>query len=358
MAARVSPEPSTGAEVVQMHSNALATANMIAASASFTILNTSVKLLATKYSLPTFEIVCLRSSCMLLFIVAMVLAQLRLSPNEPINWVELWTGPKSARKALLLRGFFGFLGSSSTFWAVTLLPIPDAVTIININPIVTGFGSYIFLHEAYTLIDGLAAFFCMIGVMIITRPSFLFSGHPLLDLWILDNGTLPKSTLHLIGVTIALLGTVFIAGAALTLRYLGPRCQPHHNVIYFSVACITLPLLTIPIVGQPWTPPTPEAWGVLVFASVVGLSAQVLMTYAMKQAVTTARVTALSYAQVVFAFIAEWIVFGESPSAWSVVGAIIVGVSLTVATVAKEPPSVKVNETTPLIDERVTVEEG
>ncbi|KAI8811122.1 Nrap protein-domain-containing protein [Cladochytrium replicatum] len=274
-------------------SNTLASIDMISSSAAFTVLNTSVKVLATQYDLPTFEIVFLRCVAMLILTVAMILLQLYIGRREILddntNWTEMWVGPTSMRKALLLRGLFGFLGSSCSFWAVTLLPIPDAITILFINPIVTGFGSYFIFHESYTFVDGLGAMICMIGVVIITRPSSLFPAPAYLCTlfgWATPDD---KSGSRLFGVLIALCGTFCISGAVLTLRYLGPRCKPHHNLLYFCVTCLTLPLLTISFVGQTWRlPVSKDGWTILIFASISGFAAEILLTFAMKKAVTIA----------------------------------------------------------------------
>jgi drug/metabolite transporter (DMT)-like permease len=78
----------------------------------------------------------------------------------------------SKTKMHLLRGLTGFLGMVSWFYAITLIPISEAVSISFIVPIITTLAAMFFLKEKVSKKIWLSLAIGFIGVVIIIRPGF------------------------------------------------------------------------------------------------------------------------------------------------------------------------------------------
>lgn len=83
-------------------------------------------------------------------------------------------GPPGIRCTLLLRGFFGFMGLLSSYQSLKGLTLSDSVTIQFLAPSVTALLGFLFLHETLSQREILAGFFCLIGVVLVSRPPFIF----------------------------------------------------------------------------------------------------------------------------------------------------------------------------------------
>lgn len=83
-------------------------------------------------------------------------------------------GPPGIRCTLLLRGFFGFMGLLSGYQSLKGLTLSDSVTIQFLAPSVTALLGFLFLHETLSQREIVAGFFCLIGVVLVSRPPFIF----------------------------------------------------------------------------------------------------------------------------------------------------------------------------------------
>lgn len=85
-------------------------------------------------------------------------------------------GPPGIRGILILRGFFGFMGLLSSYQSLRGLTLSDSVTIQFLAPSVTALLGFLFLHETLSQREILAGFFCLVGVVLVSRPPFIFGG--------------------------------------------------------------------------------------------------------------------------------------------------------------------------------------
>lgn len=85
-------------------------------------------------------------------------------------------GPPGIRRILILRGFFGFMGLLSSYQSLRGLTLSDSVTIQFLAPSVTALLGFLFLHETLSQREILAGFFCLVGVVLVSRPPFIFGG--------------------------------------------------------------------------------------------------------------------------------------------------------------------------------------
>ncbi len=71
-----------------------------------------------------------------------------------------------------IRNVNGLIGMILWFYAITLIPLPEAVSITFSVPIITTFGAMFFLKEKINTNVWIALFIGLIGILIIIRPGF------------------------------------------------------------------------------------------------------------------------------------------------------------------------------------------
>ena len=76
---------------------------------------------------------------------------------------------------LMCRGLSGGIGVACYFHAITLIPVGDAITVLSIYPLIAAFLAYFILKERITIIHFFALIFAVIGVILISQPSFIFT---------------------------------------------------------------------------------------------------------------------------------------------------------------------------------------
>lgn len=271
----------------------------------FSIMGLLVKVAGER--LPSQEIVFFRSLLVLIFAWWM-LRRAGISP---------WGNNK---KWLVVRGFTGFMALSCFYYGVTHLPLADATLIMYSNPVFTAVLAAIFLGERLTKIDFLGVVLSLVGVGLIAQPSIIFGGVSRLDPF---------------DVAIALGGAIFAAISYVIVRKL--RESEHALVVVFYFPLIATPA-SLPTALPGALLPTWWELGVLLAIGIVTHIAQVAMTKGLHLE-EAGRATAVSYLQVVFAFIWGMFFFGEFPTALSVLGAVlIVGSTVVIALYKQKGP--------------------
>jgi drug/metabolite transporter (DMT)-like permease len=84
------------------------------------------------------------------------------------------TGVKGERIVVLLRGVSGFFSFGLLYVAYRMIPLADASTIVFSAPIFTLIFAWLVLREECGLFQTFILIFTMAGVVLISRPSFLF----------------------------------------------------------------------------------------------------------------------------------------------------------------------------------------
>ncbi|VBB83645.1 Putative Protein similar to YPL264C of Saccharomyces cerevisiae [Podospora comata] len=249
-------------------------------------------------------------------------------------------GPRNIRPLLLLRGFSGFFGIYGMWYSMMYLPLAEATVITFLAPCVAGYICHLLLKDPFTRKEQIASFIALGGVVLIAKPTSLFSSstdspppssgegshHPPGD-----NAT---PTQRLFAILVALLGVLGAAGAYSTIRWIGKRTHPLITVNYFSVfstivsttALLVCPLLDI---GQPAIrfgfPSSGYQWFLLGSLGICGFGLQFLLTAGLAGEKSN-RATAMVYTHMLFAAGFDRWVFGHTMGLWSVMGcALILG---------------------------------
>jgi drug/metabolite transporter (DMT)-like permease len=264
---------------------------VIASAFSFSIMSALVKVAGQR--LPSQEVVAARAAVSLLLSWLLV-RRAGLSP---------WG---THRRLLFFRGFLGYLALSCVFHSVAVMPLADATVIQYLYPLFTAVMATVLLGETPTLRILAAGIASLSGVLLVSKPSFLF-------------GTLAHAP-NPVDVLIAIGGAFFTAVAYVGVKRL--TALEHPLVIVFYFPFVTLPA-TIPALLHSGVMPEGREWLVLLGVGIATQGGQVWLTRGM-QYLSATRATALTYLQVVFSSVWGAMFFAEVPDLFSLAGAMLV----------------------------------
>lgn len=217
--------------------------------------------------------------------------------------------PKGQRLLLLLRSFAGATALSLVFYAIRHMPLADASVIVFSVPVIVAIFARIFLKEPCGLFHYFTLFLTMLGVLLITRPPFLFG----------QSTTIQYSFL---GPMAALLSTIFAAIVYILLRALK---NLHFSVIMVCFATYSI-LQTFSMAwatGNLYWPKCGTERLLVVALGIFSFSGQMFLTIA-SQLEEAGLVAIARTVDVVFAFVWQIMFFNEIPNIFSIVGAVLV----------------------------------
>ncbi|XP_022252826.1 solute carrier family 35 member G1-like [Limulus polyphemus] len=143
---------------------------------------------------------------------------------------------------LLLRGILGSLALSLLTYSYTLLPIGDAASLYFCSPLYTMLFSICLLKHRCKPADVLAVLLCLLGVVLLYKPAFLFTDQ--------TNHSEEVLKSRLFGAMIATCGALC---DALLFVCSNSLCKVHYSVIsFYTVLCTVVPwTLTLVVKGIP-----------------------------------------------------------------------------------------------------------
>lgn len=207
----------------------------------------------------------------------------------------------------------GLVGASSlllNFVSLILLPLPESVTLAYMMPLVVVILSAIFLNEQVHLYRWTAVVVGLIGVVIIAWPRFT----------VLQAGV---GSAAAIGVAAAIASACTGGAAQILVRRLLETERSATVILYFLATSAIVSLFTAPF---GWVMPNGFVGAYLIGAGICGGIAQILLTESYRHADLS--VTApFEYTSLVFSLVIGIALFGDEPTMFMVVGAIVVVVS-------------------------------
>lgn len=208
------------------------------------------------------------------------------------------------------------------FYAITHLPYATAVSLSFTRPLFIILIAVIFLGEIVRWRRGLATAVGFAGVVIMLGPT--------------DVGfTLPALS------ALAAAASVSIALAVIRKH---AATESHAFMSWFFLGSV---ILLAPITAMYWQTPQGIQWAYLVFIGVVASTGQYCLLRSMMIAEATV-VSPIDYFQIIIAAIAGFYIFGELPTIWTGVGAVII-VCATLYILFREA-RLKVEPTPPPVD--------
>jgi drug/metabolite transporter (DMT)-like permease len=273
----------------------------VASVAIFVCMQTSIKFAG---ELPVGQIVFFRSFFALLPVLALFAwrGELRsaLSTRHPFSHVA--------------RGLVGVCAMASGFFALTRLPLPEAITLNYAQPLLVVVFSALFLGETIRIYRWSAVVVGLVGVVIISWPKLT-----------LFESSAGMGDDEALGVIAALTAACTGAVALMLIRRLVRTEKSATIVLWFSLTASTIALFTIPF---GWQPLSFEQAAFLIAAGICGGVAQVVMTECYRYA-EVSTVAPFEYTSMIFGIAAGYLAFGDLPTLHTIVGgAIVIGAGI------------------------------
>jgi len=223
---------------------------------------------------------------------------------------ELGDGLKTRRPvAHVLRGLVGVCAMGLSFFALTQLPLPEAVSISYAMPLFMVILSALVLKERVRLYRWSAVGLGLIGVGVIMWPRLsVFSGG------------IQNAEAASVGAIAALAAAAFSAVAMLFVRRLVDTERSPTIVLYFSLTASGIALLTIPF-GWVW--PSPQHLALLIGAGLCGGIGQIFLTECFRYADMSV-IAPFEYVSLIFSILIGYLVFGDVPTVPMITGSLIV----------------------------------
>ena len=155
-----------------------------------------------------------------------------------------------------------------------------------------------------------------------------------------SDNSIEAEMIRVAGVIIALLAAFCVATSVVIIRKISKRADPLNVIFYFHWILIPFALIFAPLVpksmdSSSWIMPQKlETWSLVFLGTIFGTANQFFLTKGL-QTVTAARASSINYIQVIFAFTAEWILWGIVPSFMTIFGACIIIASMSFAAIYK-----------------------
>jgi drug/metabolite transporter (DMT)-like permease len=252
----------------------------------FTGMDSCIKLLSGRYH--TVHIACLNALFALL----------------PLLAAAAWGGGlhrlRTRRLPLqALRGLCQASGVPLTFFAYSLMPLADAYALLFTMPLIITALSVPLLGEPVGARRWGAVVVGFLGVLIVLRPGSGLIG---------------------LGTIAALSGALMNAFAMMILRQVGATDNTEAAAFYGNLVFLIVMALALPFV---LILPAPEDLALSALGGTFGGTAYLLLAHAYKRA-PAALVAPFQYAQMPFALVAGYLLFGNRPQPMMLIGAAVV----------------------------------
>ena len=262
----------------------------------FVVMATCIK--AAGEGVPAGQIVFFRSSMAMIPVLAYLAArrQLHTAFRTDNLLSHFW------------RGLVGVSAMACGFYAITHLPLPDAIALGYAKPLVMVILASIFLGETIRVYRWTAVMVGFLGVLIISWPLLsIFDG----DFW--------QST-QTLGVMAALISAVLAAFAMILVRRLVMTEKTPTIVLYFSLSATVLSLGTLPF---GWVPLDTGSMLLLGCAGLLGGIGQIMLTQSYRFA-EVSTIAPFEYTSIIIGIAMGFLVFGDIPQWSMLIGTAIV----------------------------------
>jgi drug/metabolite transporter (DMT)-like permease len=258
---------------------------MLVTTLFFVSLDATAKFLVARY--PVLEVVWARFVFHMLFVLIMLAPRLREHAGSARPWLQL------VRSLLLLMATLCF------FSGVGMMPLAEASAILFTSPLLLTVLAIPLLGEQVGPRRWAAVGIGFLGAIVVVRPGA---------------GIMGVGALLLLG---AALSNAMYQLATRRLRVVDP---PMTTLLYTAVAGTLLLSLAMPAV---WVTPAPEHWPLFALLGVFGGAGHFTLIKAFQRA-PAAVVAPFSYTSIIWATGYGFVLFGDLPDPWTLVGAGII----------------------------------
>ena len=206
------------------------------------------------------------------------------------------------------RGMVGVGAMTLSFYALTKLPLPEAIAINYASPLIAVVLGAVILHEVVRMYRWSAVVIGLFGVLIIIWPRMtLFA-----------EGQVGHN--EAMGALAALGGAIMAAFAMMLVRRLVQTEKTSTVVIYFSISATVISLVSIPF---GWVMPSGPQFAMLIAAGVAGGVAQILLTECYRHA-PMSTIAPFEYTSMLLGLGIGFFFFGDVPTLEMLFGSAIV----------------------------------
>ena len=202
---------------------------------------------------------------------------------------------------LILRASLGTLGILFNYYAISHLNLSDASVLNKLSPFFVIIFSYLFLKEKITAMQIGCVAMAFVGSLFIIKPTFEFT--------------------EMLPALIGFAGGLSAGGAYTTVRALSLRGEKGAFIVFFfsSFSC----LVTLPYLFFNYAPMTGTQLAFLLLAGVSASGGQFSITAAYANA-PASEISIYDYTIVIFAALWSFLLWGEIPDMFSIIGYMIV----------------------------------
>ena len=197
------------------------------------------------------------------------------------------------------RAIFVSIGTLGYFYALSQIPLADAVAIMFSRPLYGTVFAIVFLGELIGLRRWIALIIGFMGVLVMVRPGFeIFNA----------------------GLASVFIASVAGAGSAVFIRFLSRTESPDTITIYYVI--FTTPVMLI-LALFVWQTPTWEQLGWLLFMGLVGTLGQRAMSRGFSAADASIMLP-MDYTRLIVAALFGFVLFSEIPSIYTALGGLLI----------------------------------
>ena len=202
--------------------------------------------------------------------------------------------------AHLTRGALGLTTMALAFSALAYLPLAEATTIGFVAPLFSVMLSALVLSEPVGRHRWSAVALGFLGVLIVVQPA--------------------GSHLPPVGLVLALLSALGVAGVTITIRQIGRTESTPTTVLWFSLFSMAVSALLMPFFAEAHSA---KEWALLAVLGVTGGVGQLFLTSSLRFA-PVAVVVPFDYVQLLWAVLLGWAIWQTHPAATSWIGAAVI----------------------------------
>jgi drug/metabolite transporter (DMT)-like permease len=200
------------------------------------------------------------------------------------------------------RALAGLAAMYCFFYAIAHLPLGEAMVLNYSSPLFIPFIAWLWIGEPIPARIGWAICSGFAGITLILKPGLGF-----------------LSAASIVGLA----SGVLTATAMVAIRGLAREEPATRIVFYFGAVCS---LASAPALLWGWRSPSLPTLALLMLVGVLATSGQFLLTRAYALA-PAAHIGPVTYSSIVFAALFGWLFWGEVPDAFSLAGALLVGLA-------------------------------
>lgn len=289
----------------------------------FSIMGVFLKL-ASKYDIPSSELVFMRAIFQGIFVVcSMCYFQAEGGAQGPVGKKLIFLpfgGSRYCIGVVLVRGIVGATGFCLAYYTMSVLEIGDAVATLSLYPIPTIILARFLLLERIGLLQTSSVILSVSGALLITQPSIIFGGN--------------ARSSNRLGYITGVLGSCTASGVVTLIRKAG-LIGAHTLQLLFSWVLFGSVFSAFGAFWQEWkVPPDFTCWLYILCMAIFGSLAHFLLNYA-GRLIPAGASSVIRSTNIIWAYIWEVAIFHVHPNITTWCGVALIGSSLFMVALQK-----------------------